>query len=164
MNDPRGSLWRKWDLHFHTPSSFDYQNKGITNVAIIDGLKKAGIGAVAITDHHFMDFARILELKELAGEDITIFPGIEFRSELGGKDSIHFIGIFPEDCDPEHVWLQIQVPLKLTRKDIEARGGDDAIYVKMEEAAAIVHKNNGLISVHAGKKSNSIEIIRNSDL
>ena len=21
MNDPRGSLWRKWDLHVHTPES-----------------------------------------------------------------------------------------------------------------------------------------------
>jgi hypothetical protein len=24
-----GSTWRKWDLHFHTPSSFDYQNKAV---------------------------------------------------------------------------------------------------------------------------------------
>ncbi len=23
----RGCEWRKWDLHFHTPSSFDYRDK-----------------------------------------------------------------------------------------------------------------------------------------
>ena len=25
MNDPRGSIWRKWDLHIHTPDSI-YHN------------------------------------------------------------------------------------------------------------------------------------------
>ena len=24
MNDPRGSVWRKWDLHVHTPASFHW--------------------------------------------------------------------------------------------------------------------------------------------
>jgi len=28
---PRGSEWRKWDLHFHTPSSYDYQDKTVSN-------------------------------------------------------------------------------------------------------------------------------------
>ncbi len=23
--NPRGSMWRQWDLHCHTPSSFDYK-------------------------------------------------------------------------------------------------------------------------------------------
>lgn len=27
----RGSEWRKWDLHIHTPSSYDYKDKSITN-------------------------------------------------------------------------------------------------------------------------------------
>jgi len=36
MNDPRGSLWRKWDLHLHTPSSTDYANKSVSNDEIID--------------------------------------------------------------------------------------------------------------------------------
>ncbi len=26
-HDIRGSLWHRWDLHFHTPSSFDYEDK-----------------------------------------------------------------------------------------------------------------------------------------
>lgn len=30
MNDPRGSAWRKWDLHIHTPFSFHW-NEG-TNI------------------------------------------------------------------------------------------------------------------------------------
>jgi len=27
----RGSKWRRWDLHLHTPSSYDYVDKSITN-------------------------------------------------------------------------------------------------------------------------------------
>lgn len=59
---PVGSLWNKWDLHFHTPSSFDYENKGISNQEIIDKLVASGIRVVAITDHHTMDVGRIREL------------------------------------------------------------------------------------------------------
>ena len=65
MNDPRGSLWRKWDLHLHTPSSPDYANKSVSNDEIIDTLFKNGIAAAAITDHHLIDLARIRELQEL---------------------------------------------------------------------------------------------------
>lgn len=56
---PRGSEWRRWDLHFHTPSSFDYEDKGITNEQIVDGLIAGGVRVVAITDHHTMDIERI---------------------------------------------------------------------------------------------------------
>jgi predicted metal-dependent phosphoesterase TrpH len=48
---PAGSQWGKWDLHFHTPSSFDYDDKSISDQQIIDGLLKSGIDVVAITDH-----------------------------------------------------------------------------------------------------------------
>ena len=44
----RGSQWRKWDLHFHAPASYDYQNKSITPQNIVDGLIKAGIEVVAV--------------------------------------------------------------------------------------------------------------------
>ena len=60
MNDSRGSIWRKWDLHLHTPtSSEDYQDKSVTNEIIIRKLKDTNIAAVAITDHHTIDVDRI---------------------------------------------------------------------------------------------------------
>ena len=83
MNNPKGSVWRKWDLHIHTPSSgSDYADGSVTNQIIIDKLKEANVSVVAITDHFTIDVDRIIELQELAGSDITIFPGIEFRSEV----------------------------------------------------------------------------------
>ena len=35
MNDPRGSLWRKWDLHVHTPYSIvqGYGGEGAEDAA-----------------------------------------------------------------------------------------------------------------------------------
>ena len=35
---PKGAEWRKWDLHFHTPSSYDYKNKSIMNSDLLDAL------------------------------------------------------------------------------------------------------------------------------
>jgi len=62
---PIGSTWGKWDLHFHTPSSYDYQNKAVSNSDIITGLRAAGVSVVAITDHHKIDVPRIKDLQAL---------------------------------------------------------------------------------------------------
>src|ERR1700726_1516202 len=90
---PVGSTWGKWDLHFHTPSSFDYQDKGVSDEQIVEALIKAGLDLIVITDHHFIDVSRIKHLQQLAGDRLTVLPGIEFRSDLGGKDKVHLIGI-----------------------------------------------------------------------
>lgn len=74
MNDPKGSIWRKWDLHVHTPYSYDYVDRSVNNQDIIDILKKNNISVVAITDHHAIDINRINELKQLANGEITILP------------------------------------------------------------------------------------------
>ncbi|WP_052675773.1 TrlF family AAA-like ATPase [Paenibacillus sp. IHBB 10380] len=162
MNDVRGSKWRKWDLHFHTPSSFDYQNKSITNSEIIEMLEAKEIKAVAITDHHVMDIHRIEELQRLGKEKgITVFPGIELRSELGGSESIHFIGIFPEDSDVGDISVKIQGKLEITSADIK-RKGDDFVYCDFKESSKVIHELGGIVTVHAGKKTNGIESIRNN--
>jgi Predicted metal-dependent phosphoesterases (PHP family) len=97
IHSPLGSLWNRWDLHFHTPSSFDYDNKSVSNQQIVDCLANATVRVVAITDHHTMDVRRIRELQGLAKDIITFLPGIELRDDHGGKP-IHYICIFPEDC------------------------------------------------------------------
>jgi ABC-type lipoprotein export system ATPase subunit len=161
MNNPQGSIWRKWDLHLHTPSSHEYGDRSVSNKQIIDELLKAEIAAVAITDHCLMDVDRIKELQALAGNRLTVFPGIELRSELGGRSSVHFIGIFPEDCNVEDLWTKLSGKLDLTQTDITARG-IEKIYRDFRETAKIIHTLDGLVSVHAGRKSNSIERIPNA--
>lgn len=87
----KGSQWRKWDLHFHTPTSYDYGDKSVTNQEIIDTLSENEISVVAITDHHIIDIKRITELQELGKEkNITVLPGIEFLSDAKRKGSNTF--------------------------------------------------------------------------
>lgn len=160
----RGSEWRKWDLHFHTPSSHDYENKSITNNEIIDGLKAKDISVVAITDHHIIDVERIKDLQSIAGGNITVLPGIEFCSELGGSESIHFIGIFPENSDIESIWTTIQGSVGLTKQDIEAKKGYENVQCDLVDTCDLIHKLGGITSVHAGTKTNTVESIKNTIL
>ena len=133
-NDSRGSLWHRWDLHFHTPSSFDYENQNVTDQQIVDALVSENVRVVAVTDHHTMDVARIQKLQELGRDKLTILPGIELRSDQGG-DPIHYICIFPEECSLDHVWTTLQGSLGLTAVAIRDKGGDDRIYVPIENGA-----------------------------
>lgn len=160
--DPRGSMWHRWDMHFHTPSSYDYLNKGISNRQIVDRLVAEGVRVVAITDHHVMDIERIRELQLLGGDSLTVLPGIELRDDHGGKP-VHYICIFSEECNLEHVWRTLEGGLGLTQKAVQDKGGDEKIYVPIEKGAELARTLDGVISIHAGEKSNSIDNIKNTE-
>ena len=157
-----GSIWGKWDLHFHTPASFDYHKKNVTNEQIVGGLLAAGVEVVAITDHHTMDVARIQALQALGGDKLTVLPGIEFRSELGGNETVHYIGIFSEDANVADLWTKLSGKLELTTADLQKKGGDEKIYVPFTRGAETIRELGGVVTVHAGKKTNSIENIGNT--
>jgi len=159
-NSPRGSLWHRWDLHFHTPSSFDYHDKSVTNPQIVERLVAEGVRVVAITDHHVIDVTRIRDLRRLGKDRLTVLSGIEIRDDHGGKP-VNYICIFSEDCDLDHVWTMLQGSLGLTPKAIQEKGGDQKIYVPIERGADETRKLKGVVSIHAGAKSNSIEEIKN---
>ena len=108
-NYQMGSVWQRWDLHLHTPSSPDYDDNSVTNADIIASLKRHNISLVAITDHETMDVPRIIDLKKLANGQLTVLPGIELKSNLGGSEAIHFIGIFPDldEFELTNLWTKI---------------------------------------------------------
>jgi exonuclease SbcC len=165
MNDPKGSIWRKWDLHLHTPASVeDYQDQSITNETIIQKLKEANIAAIAITDHHTIDIDRIISLQNIAGTDIAIFPAIECRSELGGSESVHFTAIFPNNLNKtqlQSIWTKISAFLAITEQDRKDKG-EDKLYCDLKDSAKLIHGLGGLVIVHAGTKSNTIENIKSN--
>lgn len=156
----RGSLWSRWDLHCHTPSSFDYEKKTVTNKDIVDRLVVEGIRLVAITDHNCIDIPRIRELQHLAGDRLTVLPGIELRSELGGKESVHFIGIFPSECDLADVWTKLSARARLTTADINKLGHDN-VYCDLMQTSEVIHELGGVVTIHGHGKANSIEGIAN---
>lgn len=161
MNFPEGSIWRKWDLHFHSPSSHDYKDMSVSDQEIIDGLVSAEISVVAITDHSLIDVERVQRLQKLGAGKVTVLPGIELRTNLGGSKSVHLIGIFSEACNLPDTWTKLSGRLQLTPSDIEKKGGHEKIYVNFDEAAKVIRELDGVVSVHAGTKSNSIETLKN---
>src|SRR5690606_17035802 len=113
----RGSQWRKMDLHFHTPDSYDYHNMSVTNDQLIDKLVQNGIELVVISDHNTINPVRITALQSLAADkDITVLPGIELCSTTRASVPVHFIGIFPEDSDLEYLKSELLSKLEINNK------------------------------------------------
>lgn len=157
----RGSEWRQWDLHFHTPSSYDYKNKNVSNEDIVRVLSSNQIAAVAITDHHVIDIKRIKELQALGQGKITFFPGIEFLSDAKGKQPVHIIGIFSENADLDYIWGQLENRTNIKKIKGEHKEPNE-IYCDLFETCNLIHELGGVVTIHAGSKSNSIDSITNS--
>lgn len=168
---PRGSEWRKWDLHIHTPAS---DGTG-TAEEIVNKAIEEGLSVIAITDHHSVDY--IDQVKAVAkGKELSVISGVEFRSEYGSK-SVHFIAYFPDEynrtkLDSNALKDLILAPLNLSRTKIIAKGReqdpllneDDAfkrgmflVQVDFKAASDLIHKYGGIISVHNGSKENGLD-------
>lgn len=159
----RGSEWRVWDLHFHTPASYDYKDKSVTNEQLVEGLVNNGVSVVAVTDHYVIDVPRIKDLQEIGkANGLTVFPGIEFCSELGGRQAVHFIALFSPDANLESIWTKIQGQCNLTPADIEQKGGYERICCDFVPTCDLILSLGGIITVHGGSKANSIEEIKNN--
>lgn len=159
---PKGAEWRKWDLHVHTPSSYDYEDKSVNNDDIIRVMSENNISLIAVTDHHYIDIARIQKLQELGrNKDITVLPGIEFLSDSRGKEPIHFIAVFPEDCNLSYTWAQIENNTQI--KAIKGKSKKiNEIYCNLADTTKLIHELGGIVTIHAGTKSNGIDNITNS--
>jgi len=116
---PKGSEWRKWDPHVHTPASVLHNGFGTDWDTYVKSLFKIlitkGIAGVGITDYFTIDgykkikqeyFSNDAKLQTLFTADeiekiknILIFPNVEFRSEVfvGSTNSVNFHALFSEE-------------------------------------------------------------------
>ena len=82
---PRGSTWRRWDLHVHTPASIIQDYGGDTPQAwngFIDRLKQLppDVSVLAITDYLFIDgYEKLLARRNEIPNILTLLPNIAFR-------------------------------------------------------------------------------------
>ncbi|MFZ3149762.1 MAG: hypothetical protein WA137_12085 [Methanothrix sp.] len=119
MNDPRGSLWRKWDLHVHTPNSIVNEYGGNTEEVWERFLKDlenlpSQFKVIGINDYIFIDgYRRVLKEKSNGRLDNIdlILPVIELRlDKFGGTDGslsrVNFHIIFSNELDPEIIQEQ----------------------------------------------------------
>ncbi len=171
VKSTRGSEWRKWDLHIHTPAS---DGKGSPEEIVNEAIAK-GLSVIAITDHHTTDY--IDKVKATAqGTNLTVISGIEFRSEYGSK-SVHFIAYFPDEYNgiklsSQNLYEQILCKLNLSKSAIISKGKEknpslddekafkDGLFllqVNMKDACDLIHSFGGIISVHNGNKDNGLD-------
>lgn len=166
-----GSIWRKWDLHVHTPESVLNNGFGSDWDEYVKNLFKAlitnDIAVVGITDYFTIDgYKKIKEeylsndtkLASLFSTDeiekikkIQIIPNIEFRSNIFvGEESVNFHILFSEDISP---------------KDIEERFLHEIHFVyqgepQLEESKRVLTEAN-LIELGTRLKSEHSEFLGN---
>jgi len=159
----RGSEWHIWDLHLHTPDSYDYQDKSITDEQIVEKLKESNVSAAVITDHNLINFDRIKNLNDISKGDILFLRGIELTTNLGGSKSVHVIAIFPTNIENHVITKDFLTPLGLYPEEIKALNDEEmsSKYVDFNNFIKCAKDCKAITTIHAGHKSNSIENICN---
>ena len=112
----RGSVWRQWDLHIHTPASFHWLGKKFRDCAnaderrdlidqMIDALNKAEPAVFAIMDYWTFDgwLALKARLKEAGAPTLhkTVFPGIELRLAAPMKGRLNAHVLFSDEIEDQ---------------------------------------------------------------
>jgi len=113
----KGSVWRKWDLHVHTPASVLYNGFGsdwdIYVKTLFKTLIEKEIAVVGITDYFTIDGYKKIKEQYLANDaklqelfsaeeiekikEIQVLPNIELRSDIFvGNNSVNFHILFSE--------------------------------------------------------------------
>ncbi|MEQ9694054.1 TrlF family AAA-like ATPase [Shimia sp. SDUM112013] len=113
---PRGSEWRVWDLHIHTPASFHWEgakfgedeeeNKRLVD-DMIDAMNSAEPEVFAIMDYWTFDgWFRLQKRLAEDGAPIlkkTVFPGIELRICTPTTVRLNAHVVFSDKIDDQHL-------------------------------------------------------------
>lgn len=148
---PKGSEWRLWDLHIHTPASYNYAGGRFATMApadktaaitqIIANINDSDVAVYAINDYWTFDGYLDLRKAHEAGETIrkTIFPAIELRIESASAARLNIHVIFSDKLTVQQLQdFKGQLKLRLTDRQLS----DEAIkeYAgKLDGAKARIH-------------------------
>ena len=123
-NHEIGSVWRKWDLHVHTPASVVQDYGGDSDsaweryIADLETLPNE-FAVIGVNDYFFLDgYRKLLEFKQQGrlNNIETLLPVIEFRlAKFAGHDKmlrVNFHLIFSEQLDPDIIENQFLVQLR----------------------------------------------------
>ena len=164
QRDQRELIWRKIDLHLHTPASVDYADPDISYLDILRKAEARGADIIAFTDHNtvrgYANLWREIEDLELLEalerltpaeqrrlddyrrllKKIRVLPGFELTATFG----FHILAIFPEGTSirqMEHVLLALHVPedrIDLGTSEVGATSDVLRAYEILHEAGALV--------------------------
>ncbi|HOW59074.1 MAG TPA: hypothetical protein PLO78_05045 [Candidatus Omnitrophota bacterium] len=117
MKYERGSVWRKWDLHVHSPASFcnGFSNWDSYFKKLDEVTKQKEIKVIGVTDYFSIDGYEklITDYKGKLGSVELILPNIEFRLDnivckRGNKEPkrLNFHVIFSDEVSPQDIKAQ----------------------------------------------------------
>ncbi len=128
------ALYRKVDLHVHTPRSTCYSEKGVTPQQIVERAIEAGLDVIAVTDHNTV--ASIDEVRSAAeGKALVVLTGVEvttpeghvlalFGSDVPTKDLedfLTYVGVADDWRGDGH--FAVEAPMDEVFRRIDERGG-----------------------------------------
>jgi len=131
MAYPKGSEWRLWDLHIHTPASYNYAGGCFTKMMpeqkagaisqIITNINESDVAVYAIND--YWTFDGYLELRKAhdAGQEIqkSVFPAIELRIESASKHRLNIHVILSDKLTVQQLAdFKMQLRLRLTDRPL----------------------------------------------
>ncbi len=164
QRDHRELVWRRIDLHIHTPASADYQEPDCSFLDILRKAESRGADLIAFTDHNsvrgYANFWREIEDLELLevlerltpGEQrrldeyrrllrsIRVLPGFELTATFG----FHILAIFPEGTSIrqlEHLLLELNVP----EDKIDFGSGEVGATTDVLRAYEVLHDAGALV-------------------
>jgi histidinol phosphatase-like PHP family hydrolase len=157
-------VWRKVDLHLHTPASADYQQPHAQYLDVLLRAEERELDIIAFTDHNSVaGYAQMwrriedLELLEHLGRindgeaqelgeyrrllnKILVLPGVEFTATFG----FHILALFPPETSIrklEYILLTLNVPeerLDIGTSEVGATTDVLRAYEVLNENGAIV--------------------------
>ncbi len=86
-----GLVYKRMDLHVHTPASICYEEKSATAEEIVRKALNVELSAIAITDHNTGGW--LDKVTAAAKGKIAVFPGVEISCTGGKKGPIHIVCI-----------------------------------------------------------------------
>jgi len=144
--EPKGSIFRKADLHIHTPASNCYskEEKGNTAVQIIEDAASKGLEVIGVTDHNDIAFLEDIRT-EGAKKGIIVFPGIEISTP-----EAHLLALF----EPEYPIAKLDEFLPYIHIKGEERGEKEAMADSFEDVLRKIEECGGIaIAAHANSTS-----------
>lgn len=171
-------LWRRMDLHLHTPASADFKQPEISYLDFLKQAEEKNLDIIAFADHNtvsgyasFLDEVESLEMLEqrnqLRGEEpkrlaeyrrlrdkILILPGFEFTATLG----FHILGIFPPDATVrqlEHLLLSLRVP----GDKLDEGSGQVGATVDVLTAYRLINEAGGIVIAAHANSSHGVAMV-----
>lgn len=114
---PKGSLWRVWDFHIHSPASFEWKGTKLRDLSheqvddqmalMVKALEDAPANVFVIQDYWTFDgyiaLRNFLNRNPELNFSKTVLPGMELRLESPTKYRLNVHGVFSEDLTDQQL-------------------------------------------------------------